>query len=90
MCSIFLSAACFFGLYDRVSDTDNLPHLNMAEALLVYAAFIGVTLLAAQGLHRFIENPWRERSRRFAKRGPLGLVWLVLLALFCIVQLLNR
>ncbi|KPC50457.1 acyltransferase family protein [Amantichitinum ursilacus] len=86
----FFLRGLFFGLNDRVSDVDNLPHLDMAEALLVYAAFIGITLLAAQGLHRYIENPWRERSRRFAQGRALGLTWLALLALFGIVQFLNR
>ena len=83
--------ALFYGLPQRIQDDGtNLPHLYLGEALVVYIVFLAVTLGAAVVLHRYVETPWRARSRKWVQHGSAQ--WWVwgALALFCGMQYLNR
>ena len=87
-----LIRALFYGLHDRLQQINGmwLPQLGLAQALCLYAGFIGVTLLAASALYRYIETPWRERSRRFVQRAPLPWFGGLALLLFCALYAVNN
>ncbi len=81
----------FYGMPDRIQDDgSNLPHLSLGEAFVVYAVFLAITLCAAVVLHRYVETPWRTRSRKWVQREAAP--WWVLgtLALLYGMQYLSR
>lgn len=49
-----------------VIDDRSTPQLSLGEAVVGVAVIIGLSLVCAGLLYRFVETPWREKSRRFA------------------------
>ncbi|GGP21555.1 acyltransferase family protein [Silvimonas iriomotensis] len=85
-----LFLALFYGLPDRIPDDSNLPQLQLVEAAGVYLVFLAVTLALASALHRYVETPWRTRSRRWIQQG-VGAWWIWgAMALLCGMQYLSR
>lgn len=57
---------------ETVINGNSYPHLSMMQAVVAYILVIAITLLASKLIFRFIEKPFREKSRIFAFRKMNG------------------
>ena len=79
--SIYMSHSALLWLFNQVHrfffqrseiliEGRMVPQLGFWQALLSYLIIIGLLLAVSHLVYRYVEQPWRERSRRTALKMP--------------------